>query len=381
MEKENRELRPVSGRRRFLLTSLWMGAVISLRGLFGFRPESAEAAQIVPKTVPKPGMPPAAGTFAKPFTAAVRSIAVEGGTRPFDLVTIKMVIETFGSGTKPIPWAIYVDNAVLKAETRLGASAGTVFEVAVPWRATAGSHTFHGVVDPQNTLGESAADTGNNVSQAVTRVYADWAAWLAGAKAGFKAGLPLWAAGLKFSGIVINGPTASGGRLEQTIDMKVLFRANMLAAGAPGFVVDGFVGAVADAWKSWADSVRVGGLPWYPSFAAVPGPAAPPTPNTPFPLIGLTQNPAPLQPQPLAASIKSRIGIAASWPGGNEGIDDFCRWLHMGFILWTTSAKVMNVMGKGPVPAFAPPHVPAGPVVGGDIVSTPGHIVGAPSWP
>jgi len=29
---------------------------------------------------------------------------------------------------------------------------------------------------------------------------------------------------------------------------------------------------------------------------------------------------------------------------------------------------VTNVMGMGPVPAFAPPYVPVGPVVGGSIL-------------
>jgi hypothetical protein len=33
----------------------------------------------------------------------------------------------------------------------------------------------------------------------------------------------------------------------------------------------------------------------------------------------------------------------------------------------------MAVLGKGPIPSFAPPFVPVGPVVMGDNVGTPGH--------
>jgi hypothetical protein len=42
------------------------------------------------------------------------------------------------------------------------------------------------------------------------------------------------------------------------------------------------------------------------------------------------------------------------------------------FLLWQTSTMVTNVLGTGPVPTFAPPYVPAGPVVGGTAVMTPG---------
>ena len=31
--------------------------------------------------------------------------------------------------------------------------------------------------------------------------------------------------------------------------------------------------------------------------------------------------------------------------------------------------------GKGPIPTFAPPFVPVGPVVAGDNIGTPGHVI------
>jgi hypothetical protein len=36
---------------------------------------------------------------------------------------------------------------------------------------------------------------------------------------------------------------------------------------------------------------------------------------------------------------------------------------------------VTLLMGKGPVPSFAPPFVPVGPVVAGDNISQPGHAL------
>jgi hypothetical protein len=44
-------------------------------------------------------------------------------------------------------------------------------------------------------------------------------------------------------------------------------------------------------------------------------------------------------------------------------------------MIWIASQMVMLVMGKGPIPTFAPPFVPVGPVVGGDNIATPGHLM------
>jgi hypothetical protein len=48
---------------------------------------------------------------------------------------------------------------------------------------------------------------------------------------------------------------------------------------------DAVAKGVSKAFKNWQDQVTVPGLPWYPAFAAFPGPMAPPMPNVPMPLI------------------------------------------------------------------------------------------------
>ncbi len=48
--------------------------------------------------------------------------------------------------------------------------------------------------------------------------------------------------------------------------------------------------------------------------------------------------------------------------------------LAAAFSLWLPAQMVMNVMGKGPIPSFAPPYVPVGPVVMGDNLPIPGHL-------
>ena len=45
------------------------------------------------------------------------------------------------------------------------------------------------------------------------------------------------------------------------------------------------------------------------------------------------------------------------------------------FQIWQASTMVTNVLGTGPVPSFAPPYVPVGPVVMGTGTMTPGGFV------
>ena len=48
--------------------------------------------------------------------------------------------------------------------------------------------------------------------------------------------------------------------------------------------------------------------------------------------------------------------------------------LSTAFLAWLPMQMIMNVMGKGSIPTFAPPYVPVGPVVMGDNIAAPGHL-------
>ncbi len=45
------------------------------------------------------------------------------------------------------------------------------------------------------------------------------------------------------------------------------------------------------------------------------------------------------------------------------------------FQIFKASTLVQKVMGMGPVPGFAPPFSPAGPVMGGFVIPAPGVFV------
>lgn len=123
-------------------------------------------------------------------------------------------------------------------------------------------------------------------------------------------------------------------------------------------------------WEIWQQSISVPGLPWYPSFAAFPGPVAPPTPNIPIPLVALAQNSAVLSRSQIKTQMLARYNGDNEWH--NELFDAVASGMETAFRVWAPSQIVMNVLGTGPVPTFAPPYVPVGPVVGGTANQLPG---------
>ena len=42
--------------------------------------------------------------------------------------------------------------------------------------------------------------------------------------------------------------------------------------------------------------------------------------------------------------------------------------------------RITGLMGKGPVPTYAPPYVPVGPVAMGDNISAPGRLFSGPRF-
>jgi len=142
---------------------------------------------------------------------------------------------------------------------------------------------------------------------------------------------------------------------------------------------DAVAKGVSKCFKDWQDQVTVPGLPWYPAFAAFPGPMAPPMPNVPTPLIACVSSNITSITMP--DNMKSEMGNALDGSLKSQDTDMHYDALYdaiatvcaAGFAIWV-AVQTQMVMGKGPIPSFAPPYVPVGPVVGGDVLSMPGHL-------
>jgi hypothetical protein len=144
---------------------------------------------------------------------------------------------------------------------------------------------------------------------------------------------------------------------------------------------DAVAAGVSKCFKDWQGQVMVPGLPWYPAFAAFPGPMAPPMPNIPMPLIACpsAQMARIIVPNQLADEMKNALDGGLKQDDKDKQhealFDAIGTVLALAFLMWLPMQQVMLVMGKGPIPTFAPPFVPVGPVLGGDNIAVPGHLM------
>lgn len=188
------------------------------------------------------------------------------------------------------------------------------------------------------------------------------------------AGHDRWRLQARFEHVTINGPNATGGRIAGP-RLDPLIR-GALRAERGGRAAEKHGGAVAaaldDAWSRFTASARVPGLPWYPSFAAVPAPQAPPTPNVPTPLGACTFDRSTLDPARLTERMKRELGTPD--PSGGPLFDALARAFATAIDLWLPAQMVTNVIGHGPAPSVAPPYVPIGPVIMGSVQPSGPHF-------
>ena len=179
-----------------------------------------------------------------------------------------------------------------------------------------------------------------------------------------------WQSTATLGGVLINGPTAMGGQIIGPPMTPLILARGPKATKQELSLSTAVSNVIGTAWLSFTATVKVGGLPWYPAFAAFPGPLAPPTPNIPCPFAALIMVATPIS----ASVLKSKMAAFAG-----AGTEILCGAIadafEKSFHIWTVSTMVTNVLGTGPVPTFAPPYVPVGPVVGGIGTMIPGGFV------
>jgi hypothetical protein len=171
-----------------------------------------------------------------------------------------------------------------------------------------------------------------------------------------------WQSVATLTGVVVNALTASLGQVAgpplQPFIMASAPKATPMELKYSNVIAT----VVSNTWLQYTATIKVPGLAWYPGFVAFPGPVAPPTPNVPCPVAALTQ--VPPQPALMKQQMVAQLGDPQA-PLHGELFEAICDAFDKCFKVWQTTTMVTNVLGMGPVPTFAPPLVPAGPVVGG----------------
>ncbi len=97
----------------------------------------------------------------------------------------------------------------------------------------------------------------------------------------------------------------------------------------------------------------------------MPAPVAPPAPHIPMPLIAFSSpGEAMLAPSTLSKTMLANFGDPSA-AHCTHLFDAIATGLHTAFSLFKSTTMIQNVLGTGPVPIFAPPFVPVGPVLAG----------------
>lgn len=234
------------------------------------------------------------------------------------------------------------------------------------------------------STGSSGSGQSGQGSSAPSFTAADQTAVIDAIKASVKYAVNLWKSTAHFSDLKIMAVSAIGtpGCLDgMSLEPHIRSHSKIQSLSGPARdMANGIAEGFSDNFFLWQEGVTVPGLPWYPAFAAFPAPAAPPMPNVPTPLISCVSGS--ISKLVLASELEDAITQAL--PASLRGETDFIGRVAAGLALaasgWLASTQVMLVMGFGPVPSFAPPYVPVGPVVSGTNIAAPGHVASAPQF-
>jgi hypothetical protein len=198
----------------------------------------------------------------------------------------------------------------------------------------------------------------------------DWPRSIALAKHGAAAGIIAWLAQSEVRGGSVHG--AAGHLTPGSLQSRGLFRQSMwtvlASGGAPEVISAGFAGAVWQSWEAWFAGYEI--TLQYPSLAAVEGAHAGPVANKPL-LLSAGKSPQPdrLSSALLCATMERALLGLAGQAGTYEACCAVAEWLSGCFSRWHAIVPLSNIMASGPVPSYAPPQVPSGPVVGGTLSS------------
>jgi hypothetical protein len=179
-----------------------------------------------------------------------------------------------------------------------------------------------------------------------------------------------WQQMASMAGILVNGPVAAGGQLiGPTLQPLIMAQGAKDTPNLTKFT-NVIATVISNAWLQFTTTVKVPGLPWFPAFVMITSPVAPPTPNLPCTFAQLVQVPVSISAEVMKGQMIAQLGDPQA-PFAPQIFESICFAFEQCYNTWKMSTMV-QAKGTGPVPTFAPPVVPGGPVVAGVAVVTPG---------
>ena len=199
------------------------------------------------------------------------------------------------------------------------------------------------------------------------------AAYIEGISGAICDAIDKWMKMVVVGGLLINGPVGiilPGGMIGPPLFIN---RSAPMASEQEVLYSAVISSVISQSWDLWQAGLT--GILSYPSFAAFPGPMAPPTPNVPVPLMSLVSpGEAALSPALLASTMTGFLGDPRAQHAAAL-FDALSKAFGTCFQTFKATTMIQNVLGYGAVPTFAPPILPAGPVVAGVAIPTPGVLL------
>jgi hypothetical protein len=206
------------------------------------------------------------------------------------------------------------------------------------------------------------------------RVGGQFATYIEGICGAVCDGIDKWMKMAMIAGVIVNGPMGTllpGGVTGPPLTPLILPTAPRNTSQDTKYS-NAIAGAFGTLWQAW--HMGLTGTLMYPAFAAFPGPMAPPTPNIPIPLIAFSSpGESGLSPGTLKSTMEANLADPEALHA-SDLFDAIANAFNTVFQVVKTSTLVQNVLGTGPIPSFAPPVTPVGPVVGGSVIPTPGVL-------
>ena len=183
-----------------------------------------------------------------------------------------------------------------------------------------------------------------------------------------------WQKAATMAGVIINGPVAAGGQLIGPELTPLILASAPKSSPQEAKFSNVIAQVIGRSWLTFTATVKVAPMPIYPLFAMMTSPVAPPTPNTPIPFGVLTQVPVSISCMAMKSQMVAQLGDPNA-PFHAELFESICDAFEKSYNAWKLTTQVTKILGAGPVPTFAPPVVPAGPVVNGIGAMGPGGLV------
>jgi len=204
----------------------------------------------------------------------------------------------------------------------------------------------------------------------------DWSAVAKLSAEAFRVAVNEWISQARVQGGTVSGSAAvlPAGSLVSDVNIAKRMVELLSASGVPPTVSTPIANVLAGAWHDWAAGFQMAVPGAYPTLAAVPAPAAPTTKAALSPQLsqGSSAGEASLRAQVLSTRLISALRLqplAAGTGSPDQAMQGLATWVDASFAQWKATVRMTSLVGRGPVPTYAPPYVPVGPVIRGQTVS------------